>query len=259
MVTARTPKPPLPLALAVALLMAAVAPRGVAARPLQLRIGERDVDVEGRTIHFRLNATAASAELKIYSAEGSLLHTSDTELGNAKGGQRMSVSWPDLGKEGVNFRLELIVNDNDEHWVAFEVVRFYLEIPHEDVIFKSGSADIDSEQEPKLVDPLETMKDAVKRYGKIMDVKLYVAGHTDTVGSTADNQRLSRQRARSIAKYFMGNGLRKVQIFVRGFGEGSPLVKTADNVDQPRNRRVQYIISTFMPHISGPGSWKRVQ
>ena len=43
------------------------------------------------------------------------------------------------------------------------------------------------------------------------------------------------------------------------FGEGAPLVKTADNVDTPANRRVQYIVSTFTPHIAGPGSWQRVQ
>lgn len=231
---------------------------GAEARGLKLKVDARDVDVEGRTIHFRLNATAVDAELKIYSAEGSLLHQATTELGSAKAGTRMSVSWPDLGKEGENFRLELTVSDSKEHWVAFEVVRFYLEIPHEDVTFASGSSEIEAVETEKLEDPLGTLKDAAKRYGKIMQVRLYVAGYTDSVGAPADNQRLSERRANAIARYFAEHGLKGVQIFVRGFGEGAPLVKTADNVDEPRNRRVQYIVSTFQPHIAGPGNWKRV-
>lgn len=240
-------------ALALTLLWSVAA----SARPLKLQVGERDVDVENRTIQFRLNAKAADAELKIYSAEGSLLHQATTELGGAKAGTRMSVTWPDLGKEGENFRLELTVTDDQEHWVAFEVVRFYLEIPHEDVIFASGSWEIAAEQVQKLEDPLDTLKEAAKRYGKIMQVRLYVAGYTDTVGAPADNQRLSERRAHSIARYFAEHGLKGVQIFVRGFGEGALLVKTADNADEPRNRRAQYIVSTFTPHIAGPGSWKR--
>jgi outer membrane protein OmpA-like peptidoglycan-associated protein len=43
------------------------------------------------------------------------------------------------------------------------------------------------------------LKDAATKYSKLMNVDLCVAGYTDTVGSPADNQRLSEHRAQSIA------------------------------------------------------------
>jgi hypothetical protein len=46
---------------------------------------------------------------------------------------------------------------------------------------------------------------------------------------------------------------------VRGFGEGALAVKTPDNTPEQRNRRAQYIVSSFAPPLAGPGSWRRIQ
>jgi outer membrane protein OmpA-like peptidoglycan-associated protein len=119
--------------------------------------------------------------------------------------------------------------------------------------------DITVQQRPKLDEPLALLVETVSKYAALMNVGLYVAGHTDTVGQSADNQRLSEKRAQSIAKFFIQHGLRALPIFARGFGEGSLAVKTADNVAEAKNRRAQYIISSYVPPIAGPGSWRRVQ
>lgn len=222
---------------------------------LSLQIGDGDIDLAGRTIHFRLGTVAKSAELKLYSPEGALLHEGVESYQAPEPGARLSVSWPDLGKQGENFRIELQFTDTGGNWVGFEVVRFYVEIPHEEVVFASGKWDISDAEEAKLREPLRLLKDAASKYAKEMNVQLYVAGHTDSVGKASDNQILSEKRARAIAAYFVEHGLSGMPILVRGFGEGAPVVKTADNVAEAKNRRAQYIVSSFTPELPGPGAW----
>lgn len=237
----------------------AVTATSASAQRLSLDIGEKDIDVENRTIHFRLGTAAQSAELQLFSPDGELLHAEVHTFEDAKPGERLSVSWPDLGEKGENFRIELKFTDVKDNWIGFQVIRFYMEVPHEEVNFATAKWDIAASEAPKLEEPLKLLKEAVAKYGKLMEVSLYVAGHTDTVGKPADNQLLSEKRARSIAQHFIQRGLTRIPIFVRGFGEGVPEVKTGDEVDEPKNRRAQYILSTFTPAVAGPGSWQRVR
>lgn len=229
-------------------------------KKLAITIKKEDVDLDNRVLHFRINRPADSAELKVYSPEGKLLAERTEVYKGARAGQRLSITWPELlGKNKDNFRLELRVTDVDEYWIGWQVVRFYLEIPHEDVVFETAKWDIRPSEAHKLDAALKLMVDTINKYGKWVECELYIAGHTDTVGSIASNRELSRQRAHAIARYFSQNGLKKIPLYVRGFGEEMLRVKTDDNVDEERNRRAQYIISTFPPEIPGPGSWQRVQ
>lgn len=66
-----------------------------------------------------------------------------------------------------------------------------------------------------------------------------VTGHTDTVGSTESNDRLSMQRAERVKQFLTGIGIPSDRIVTAGRGERELLVPTADNTDEPRNRRVE--------------------
>ncbi|HEX7596686.1 MAG TPA: OmpA family protein, partial [Polyangia bacterium] len=55
-----------------------------------------------------------------------------------------------------------------------------------------------------------------------------------------------RKRAAAIATWFRKNGLR-IPIAYEGFGEFALLVATPDNTAEPRNRRVDYILSIEDP------------
>lgn len=241
------------------LLCCAALPAQARAPELRLEVGEDDIDLATRTISFMLSSVAASAAIEVFSAEGQLLHSGARHYDDPAPGSRLSIGWPELPAGTDNFRIELTITDDKGNWVDFQVIRFYLEIPHEEVVFATGKWAISEAEREKLKQPLSLLEDAFAKYGELMDVKLYVAGHTDTVGKAADNQPLSEKRARAIARYFIDNGLSGMPIFVRGFGEGALAVKTKDNVAEQRNRRAQYIISSFVPELSGPGSWRRVQ
>jgi outer membrane protein OmpA-like peptidoglycan-associated protein len=62
------------------------------------------------------------------------------------------------------------------------------------------------------------------------------------VGAAKYNLGLSLKRAQSIAGCFRKNGLR-IPIAFEGYGEQALRIATPDNTDEPRNRRVDYILS----------------
>jgi len=69
-----------------------------------------------------------------------------------------------------------------------------------------------------------------------------VTGHTDTRGSMTDNDALSMRRAQGISQLLVGRGFPADHIEAMGRGEREPAVPTADEVDEPRNRRVVIVV-----------------
>ena len=69
--------------------------------------------------------------------------------------------------------------------------------------------------------------------------KIVVIGHTDRVGTLARNDALSLQRAGRMRDELVKAGVDPAKIRVEGRGEREPLVPTADEVAEPRNRRVE--------------------
>lgn len=67
---------------------------------------------------------------------------------------------------------------------------------------------------------------------------IVVTGHTDTKGSGEQNDLLSRRRAQEVAQLFVERQFPANRIEAVGRGERDLAVPTADEVDEPRNRRV---------------------
>lgn len=68
--------------------------------------------------------------------------------------------------------------------------------------------------------------------------EIVVTGYTDTVGSVARNDELSRSRAAQIRQIFLDRGFPPNRIEAVGRGERELAIQTPDEVDEPRNRRV---------------------
>ena len=66
-----------------------------------------------------------------------------------------------------------------------------------------------------------------------------ISGHADTVGSDEENIALGLRRARFVADVIQRAGIGAVSITIESHGEKNPVVGTADNVPEPRNRRVE--------------------
>jgi outer membrane protein OmpA-like peptidoglycan-associated protein len=72
--------------------------------------------------------------------------------------------------------------------------------------------------------------------------EVIVIGHTDRVGSDQQNDALSLQRAERIRQELVGLGVAADRIQTVGRGERELLVPTADEVAEPRNRRVEITV-----------------
>jgi outer membrane protein OmpA-like peptidoglycan-associated protein len=69
-----------------------------------------------------------------------------------------------------------------------------------------------------------------------------VIGHTDTVGSEEDNDRLSTKRAEEVLAWLASQGFDPSMMSAIGRGERQLMQPTLDNVDNPANRRVEVIV-----------------
>ena len=69
-----------------------------------------------------------------------------------------------------------------------------------------------------------------------------VIGHTDTTGTTESNFELGMRRANTVRALLTDAGLNSSAIDARSFGEMELLVKTANGVFEPKNRRVEITV-----------------
>jgi outer membrane protein OmpA-like peptidoglycan-associated protein len=83
----------------------------------------------------------------------------------------------------------------------------------------------------------------LEEYNKTLIV---VSGHTDSIGSVQYNQRLSEDRAGSVANYLRGQKIISDRLEIVGFGEGQPVANNQTAQGRELNRRVEM---TLLPII----------
>lgn len=75
-----------------------------------------------------------------------------------------------------------------------------------------------------------------------------VSGYTDTRGTPQQSIALSQQHARAVGKELMAQGVSVKRLTAQGYGATRLRIKTAENVSEPRNRRIEIRIT---PRITG--------
>jgi outer membrane protein OmpA-like peptidoglycan-associated protein len=173
-------------------------------------------------------------------------------------GTPLELKWP--AEEGRVMKISLKAFDTAEFYTGLDLFPWQVDIPHEEVNFASGSADVPAGERSKLDKSHALIAESLAKYGRFAALRLYVLGHTDTVGPTADNRELSLKRAKSLATYFRKRGLR-VPVFYEGFGEQSPAVATPDETAEAGNRRAEYIIAVEDPVLQQapyPPRWRKL-
>lgn len=71
---------------------------------------------------------------------------------------------------------------------------------------------------------------------------ILVVGHTDRQGTEENNLALSQRRAERVRAYLVQHGIREDIVRAVGRGEQEPLFPTEDEVQDPRNRRVEITV-----------------
>lgn len=213
--------------------------------PLTLTMDkDKDVDIPGRKLRFSLNQPIAKVHLKVLMDTGATVVDDDITFNGEPAGTKLEVTWPEA--KGQVLKVDLRAYAKSGVYNGVELTPWRIDIPHEEVKFASGKWDVSAEEEAKLETSLKLIRDAIDKFGKLAEIKLYIAGHTDTVGPNASNRTLSLNRARSIGQWFRKKGVR-IPVRYEGFGEEALFVATNDEQDEPKNRRAEYIIAIDDP------------
>ncbi|QDF95779.1 hypothetical protein CJ010_04030 [Azoarcus sp. DD4] len=86
------------------------------------------------------------------------------------------------------------------------------------------------------------LPDVLKQVRTYPAADISIIGHTDTVGSEADNEALGLARARAVSGMLNGASIAARAITITSHGERNLLVPTPDNTDEARNRRVEVTV-----------------
>jgi outer membrane protein OmpA-like peptidoglycan-associated protein len=224
-------------------------------RALEVRIDRAKVDLDHHRLEVKLSRAADKVTLKVIGESGATLAEVEKPFKGAAAGTPLEIGWSPSSDEAVT-KIEVWGYDTDGYYAGVAIVPWKASVPHQEVAFQTDSDVIGAAEVPKLQASLATIRELAKKRADLGKVTLYVLGHTDTVGSAEHNLGLSRRRARAIAAWFKSRGL-ALAIAYEGLGERSPLVKTPDETDEPRNRRVDYILALEPPALpSAEFSWK---
>jgi len=101
-----------------------------------------------------------------------------------------------------------------------------------DVLFEPNSTTLSPEGEKFL-----NLLGGTLRYYNLTTVE--VDGYTDTSGPTDKNLAISQRRAEAVARAIESGGVDAKRIKAQGFGETGLKIPTGDNVNEPRNRRIE--------------------
>ncbi len=101
--------------------------------------------------------------------------------------------------------------------------------------FKTGTTELTDESR-QMLDKISADVNSRQNYDVFID------GHTDTMGATERNYNLALERAQEVNLLFSEQLSKPEKVRVTSHGDGNLLINTADEVDEPRNRRVEILI-----------------
>ncbi len=93
-----------------------------------------------------------------------------------------------------------------------------------------------TEVKPQFYPALNSIARTIAEYNQTI---VEINGHTDNVGTVAVNQRISEQRAQSVASYLVGQGVQQVRMETRGYKYQYPVASNDTDSGRALNRRVE--------------------
>jgi outer membrane protein OmpA-like peptidoglycan-associated protein len=105
-----------------------------------------------------------------------------------------------------------------------------------DVLFQTGRYELKPEAREKLA-----------RFSGIIlghpGLTVQAEGFTDSTGSAETNQRLSEQRAETVAQYLMSQGISSDRLKTKGYGPSYPVATNGTSEGRSQNRRVELVVA----------------
>ena len=104
------------------------------------------------------------------------------------------------------------------------------------VFFDFGKSDLNPSSYPELDRTVRLMK-------AVPNMKVEIAGYTDSIGTPDFNRDLSEKRANSVRNYMIKKGIASNRVTAHGYGEASPIADNATEEGRAENRRVEFVVT----------------
>ena len=128
------------------------------------------------------------------------------------------------------------INQADTQLVFQDALRVHPLMPESFILyFQFNSNELTNESKKLISNILVAIKKRESR-------DISVIGHTDRTGSDDYNRKLSLERARLVYNILSSENINTEDMTILYYGEGNPLIPTADNIPEPRNRRVEVMV-----------------
>lgn len=107
----------------------------------------------------------------------------------------------------------------------------------------SGSMLFDTAKDELKPEAQQRLREVAAEIESLDGAVVVVEGHTDSVGSEAENQSLSEKRAAAVAAFLKAAGASSVRFETRGYGETRPVGPNESEKGQAKNRRVDLVVT----------------
>ena len=104
------------------------------------------------------------------------------------------------------------------------------------IYFDFGDTQVSNDSQPIL-------RAILAKLNEYPQMKMEIAGHTDSIGDEATNQWISQKRADAVINWLIKNGISKDRLIAKGYGETQPLATNDDEREgRELNRRIEVIV-----------------
>lgn len=100
------------------------------------------------------------------------------------------------------------------------------------VFFETGLSSLKKESFPALNELVDALKSKPS-------LNIEIAGHTDNVGNSESNQKLSTDRAIAVRDYLIKHGVEPNRVVAKGYGETQPVADNDSSEGRQQNRRTE--------------------
>jgi outer membrane protein OmpA-like peptidoglycan-associated protein len=108
---------------------------------------------------------------------------------------------------------------------------FATELERSRIQFRGGGAEISGNS--------ETLLDRLASIAHTCPGKIRIEGHTDSLGNTHDNLRMSQARALAVAQDLVNRGVEIERLQAQGFGGSRPVASSDTEQGRDANRRIE--------------------
>lgn len=130
-----------------------------------------------------------------------------------------------------NYSLTKPVNDSTyEKNISLQPIEKNATIVLKNIFFETGKFDLQPESQAELDKVVQLLNDNPT-------LKIEIGGHTDNVGTAANNLTLSNNRAQSAVKYLISKGIAAARLTSKGYGATVPVADNNTEAGKAQNRR----------------------